>query len=117
MPSVEIYYRYIDQKIWYDENRYEIEIRELHFPVSRTTPKGVWLNMGYGLKEKFILNDARRRFAYPTQELAMESFKARKRHQRQHILRALRQSEKVYELLKMPIPKVVQLQPDFTFSM
>ena len=50
--------------------------------VKRHTPKGVWLN-DYGA-EKFVLNDARRRYAYPTEALAINSYIERKKAQIQH---------------------------------
>lgn len=49
------------------------------FRVIRTTPKGVWLD-DYGV-QRFVLNDARKRWAYPTIELARNSFLIRKRKQ------------------------------------
>jgi hypothetical protein len=54
------------------------------YRVTKCTPKGVWVSLGYGVKEKFILNDARRRWAYPTKELALESFRIRKERQIMH---------------------------------
>jgi len=44
------------------------------FTVVKTTPKGVWLD-----NKKFILRDARKRWACPTKPEARESFIARKR--------------------------------------
>ncbi len=49
------------------------------FHVVKETPKGCWIDV-YG-KRKFILNDAVKRYAYPTKELALQSFIARKRRQ------------------------------------
>lgn len=50
------------------------------FRIIRTTPKGVWIN--YGCTEKFVKLDARKRFACPTKEEALESFLARKQRQK-----------------------------------
>ncbi len=47
------------------------------YAIIRTTPKGVWVQ-AWGVK-KFILNNARKRFAYPTLEEAKVSFIARRR--------------------------------------
>lgn len=47
------------------------------------TPKGCWISVGYEDK-KFILNDARRRWAYPTVELARNSYRIRKERQIRH---------------------------------
>jgi hypothetical protein len=49
-------------------------------PVLRETKKGVWI--GYDEEGKrFVLNDARKRYACPTVEEALESLKARKHRQ------------------------------------
>lgn len=45
--------------------------------VASVTPKGCWLDV-YGEK-RFVLSEATKRFAYPTKELALSSFVARKR--------------------------------------
>lgn len=50
-----------------------------HFPVTKKTPKGVWVTAWGG--PKFILDGAGRRFAYPTREQAIDSFMRRKRRQ------------------------------------
>jgi len=50
------------------------------YPVLKVTPKGVQLSV-YG-KRRFVRNDARKRFACPTKEEAIESFKARKAAQK-----------------------------------
>jgi hypothetical protein len=56
------------------------------YEVARTTPKGVWLRIGfYGdfaaldAHERFVLTSARKRFACPTKREAMDSFIARKK--------------------------------------
>jgi hypothetical protein len=54
------------------------------YPVTRRTLKGVWIALGYPEKQKFILNDARKCWAYPTKELALDSFKIRKHRQIMH---------------------------------
>lgn len=67
------------------------------FPVLRHTPKGVWLDTFIG--KRFVLRDARKRFACPTPEEALESLKARNRR-RCTILRAqLRDAEAAHEAL------------------
>lgn len=48
-------------------------------PLLRTTPKGVWLR-NY-VSDRFVLNDARKRFAYPTEKEALQSFIMRKKRQ------------------------------------
>lgn len=58
-----------------------------HHPILRRTPKGVWLSKNfYKVEEEFfVLYKARRRKAYPTLALAIESFKERKKHQQWHM--------------------------------
>ncbi len=54
------------------------------YSVVKRTLKGVWISLGWGSKDKFILNGARKRWAYPTKEEALESFRIRKRRQIMH---------------------------------
>lgn len=49
-------------------------------PVLKHTPKGVWLEMSFDEK-RFVLRDARKRYACPTKREALESLVARKRRQ------------------------------------
>lgn len=58
-----------------------VEIIELE--VLRHTPKGVWLRYGFG--KKFVLRDARKRFACPTPKEAHESFFARQQAHIAHL--------------------------------
>lgn len=51
-------------------------------PVARETAKCVVLDE-YG-KTRFVLKDARKRYAYPTKELALDSYIIRKQRQIQH---------------------------------
>jgi hypothetical protein len=57
----------------------KIELQVSKYRVTKETPKGVWLDF-YGTK-KFVLRDARKRWACPTQEEARESFIHRKQRQ------------------------------------
>lgn len=79
------------------------------FTVIKTTPRGVWL--GYGSRKRFVLNDARKRYAYPTQSEAWESMVARRSRERA-ILRA--RSEYVanaLEEMKKGVPHDVPVYP------
>jgi hypothetical protein len=58
---------------------FSVDLRLFEYPVLSHTPKGVWLD-NFG-QRKFVLNDSRKRYAYPTQEAALEAFKHRKRRQ------------------------------------
>lgn len=68
----------------YDVNLYCAETPEIvlsRIEVIRTTPKGVWLASHDKLEERFVRNNARKRYAYPTVEEAKQSFIMRKRRQ------------------------------------
>ena len=72
-------FRY-DGTYWGDElGPGEAHLYADYFPVVKETPKGCWIDV-YG-KRKFVLNDSTKRYAYPTKELALQSFIARKRRQ------------------------------------
>jgi hypothetical protein len=81
----EVYYRFEDKSYSVlcgpteDDYASQLRVHCHQYPVVKTTPKGVWLNV-YG-DRRFVLNEARKRFACPTVELAHESFKARKKRQ------------------------------------
>ena len=67
---------------WYryeDSSSHQSSVHLRRPRVIRETPKGVWLD-DYGV-ERFVLKNARKRWAYPTIELARESFLIRKRKQ------------------------------------
>ena len=55
------------------------ELTECRFEVTRVTPRGVWISHArYSLTPpRFVLVDARKRFACPTAAEALESFLAR----------------------------------------
>lgn len=90
MPTIgDIYYRYDSNS----DGRY-IYLQE--FTVAKVTPKGVWLQ---DIK-KFILNNARKRFAYPTVELAKESFIIRKEWRIRYLIGELEATEKALQLAK-----------------
>lgn len=52
------------------------------FRAIRETPKGWWIEYwgDKGQARKWVAKTGRKRFAYPTKELALESFVARKQH-------------------------------------
>lgn len=68
------WYRYDDSDIDWQRDPYEWIL-----PVKRYTAKCAVLDV-YG-RDKFVLLDARKRWAYPTRELALESYIIRKRHE------------------------------------
>lgn len=72
----------------FQETRYSggvIMLRKSEFAVVKDTECGVWLDV-YG-QRRFCRTDARKRFACPTEQEALESYHARKRRQ-VRILRA-----------------------------
>ena len=91
----EFYYRYQDHEQYhfggYDEHGtwIGVEIACKRLRVLRRTHRGAWIETGYK-QEKFILDGARRRWAYPTKEEALNSFKCRKQSQIWHAKRAFR---------------------------
>lgn len=83
--------------VWY---RYEecrhtdgVRVTLREYPVLRKTPKGVWLDTGFG-GSRFVLRDAHKRWACPTKDEAEESFKARKRRQIKILRRQLEDAHK-----------------------
>lgn len=76
-----VWYRVVDVT-WYEDNGEvdrQIIVRE--FSVIRETEKSVLLDVGKYKKPKWVLKDARKRFAYPTKALALNSYRVRKRWQ------------------------------------
>lgn len=68
-----VWYRYHDPSLSGDEPWCQ------YIPVMRETPKCVVLDdCGH---QRYVLKDARKRYAYPTKELALESYIIRKQHQ------------------------------------
>lgn len=57
----------------------EVKVHLRQFPVTIQTPKGVWIDAWNG--PRFVLRDARKRYACPTKEEARVSFIARKKAQ------------------------------------
>lgn len=88
------WYRYEDRRVcsiayggdaeW--NNSYcEIYLHE--YEVLKETPKGVWINR-YGTP-RFVLLNARKRFACPSKEEAKQSFLARKQAHLRHLNRKI----------------------------
>ena len=81
------WYRYRDE--YFREG--DVRIFEQVLKVLKETPKGVWLNDSGN--RRFVLRDARKRFACPTRQEALESFIARKRLQRSFALGTAERAE------------------------
>ena len=72
-----------------------VRIHLVKFKVNYRTPKGVRLIDG-----KFVLLEGRKRYAYPTEQLALESFIARKTWQLSHLAHRVDQAEQALKLAK-----------------
>ena len=90
MIDAEIYYRF--------DNGAEYVFLST-FRVLRRTRAGAWLDV-WG-EEKFVLDGAGRRYAYPTRDAAWDSFQHRKRRQRVHLEAALDRLARIEPLAKM----------------
>ena len=99
----EFYYRYYDD--WWNES--SCIIRYERFCVVKRTPKGAWVEemSKYKPKRRFVLDNARRRFAYPTKELAANSYRIRKKWQITHCERTISKARAVLKQLEQtPVP-------------
>jgi hypothetical protein len=85
--SEEYWYRYlafcesagIFDNEWSESCCYDIRLSCFEYRVIKHTPKGVWLRQPYCMGEKFVLKDARKRFAHPTKREALISYIARQK--------------------------------------
>ncbi len=106
----EVWYRYVNGRYapMLDEFERPLGSGEpfltLHeYTVLKHTPCGVWLSAGdYGLP-RFVLRDARKRFACPTKEEAAESFRARKAKEIRILRRQIANAEAALALLDVEV--------------
>ena len=89
--ELRMYYRYEGRVIGEDLFTHRVTFFVNAYPVLSETPKGVWI-FAKGRKA-FVLNKARKKYAYPTVEQAWEAFKHRKRR-RIELLRIYLELEK-----------------------
>jgi hypothetical protein len=92
---VERYYREVDG--YYEGDKPTISLRE--FKVLSRTEKGAWITDLWdhdGTYKRFVLDGKGKRFAYPTKELARESYIIRKAREIGH---CARQHDKAKKLL------------------
>lgn len=77
---METYYRYEGGPIWEGGTMFIYLIR---FNVVKRTPKGAWIIQveSWKPKRRFVLDGDGKRYAYPTQEAALNSFRRRKESQ------------------------------------
>ncbi len=80
--EVKILYRYIDGWILDDMEYVRPYLRQ--YTVIKETECGWWFMIPYSSKKKWVSKSGRKRFAYPTRELALNSYIIRKRRQIAH---------------------------------
>ena len=85
---MEYLYRYTD--VYGIENY--IELRLDRFEIVKKTQCGAWIKL-YGGKKKFILNNTYKKWACATPEIALESFRARKKKQVRILKSQLKRAE------------------------
>jgi hypothetical protein len=87
-----------------DYMRVEVDLKR--FPVTKRTPKGVWLDY-----TRFVLNSSRKRYACPTIEEARESYIARKNAQIRILKAQLNRAESGLQIMeKMVLENNNELQ-------
>lgn len=100
------YYRYemvVCNESYYDDwgKKWFTHVR-LHLSehrVLKKTPQGVWVNYwGHHHDRKFVLTKARKKWACPSKEEALESFIARKKRQADHLERELAEVNEALEV-------------------
>lgn len=112
MTKHQVYYRYDTSGMLYPHGGGPL-VQALR--VLRTTPAGVWVD-DWG-KERFILSNARKRFAYPTKEEALVSFIARKTWQLKHLecqMDKVKQALEIAKNLDLSPPKVLAISFEAT---
>lgn len=102
----DLYYRFESTA-----NSGDVKLRCHSFHVIRYTPCGAWLLTHEG--PKFVLDNARKSFAYSTIEKAKISFAARKRSQIKIVTHQLRHAETALRLVTngAPIPCYPPVEP------
>lgn len=61
----------------YGGDFHNLYLEVIEYPIIRKTPQGWWISV-MGQKPKWVSNNARKRFAYPTLQEAAVNFKFRK---------------------------------------
>jgi hypothetical protein len=81
-----------------------VDVKLRRYPILKRTPKGAWIDTGLGmLQPRFVLLNARKRFACPTEPEAMESFIQRKRNQLRILKSQVARVEKALRLIKYKV--------------
>lgn len=103
----EIWYRIDDRDVEHNGYTREVVLVTREIPVVRHTEKGVWLD-DYGLL-RFVLKGDGKRFAYPTLEAALDSFKRRKERQVMLLKATLGRAEAALAFAKVTTADQLQL--------
>lgn len=129
----QVLYRYENSQ--FQGDFYEIKLDLKEFRIVRKTPKGFWIWIGWGRYEnyldseyingsdakqyaaeqlkaglKWVSNDGRKRFAYPTKAEAMVNFKKRKERQIKILKSQLSRAEDALRAINMVInPNIVNV--------
>ena len=91
-PSEDFLMRYNSQV--YDDH---FSLHLAKYPILARTAKGAWI--ARGCRRRFVLSDARKRFAHPTRDEAWTSFCRRKERHRQILSGQLERVERICELM------------------
>lgn len=91
--------------------RGRLELRLTTFRVVRLTPTGAWLTPHPIVSPRFARRDARKRYACPTKQEALESFFARKRRQKSIYEARIRQVEEAMVLAAREQKKLDENNP------
>ena len=120
-PDAEYWYRYVEHTEssgyftedgdYYSTGPGKVVIQLREYKVLRHTPKGVWIECfevnRFDRPERFVRIEARKRYACPTREEALESFIARKKRQASIYsarLRTAKTAIKMAEKVKVSCP-------------
>jgi hypothetical protein len=70
------------------------------YSLLKETPKGYWITDTWGVWKKWISKTSRKRFAYPTKEEALNSFRIRTTRRATYLERDLTNVKKALEIVK-----------------
>ncbi len=87
------FYRFVDRQ--YSDG---VRIVKEEFNLAKETPCGYWIKDEFFFGDRWVSKTARKRFAYPSESLALESFIARKKKQIRILESQLNQAKSAYQL-------------------
>ena len=77
----------------------EVTIMIDALPILRRTPKGAWIKNPITDQEKWVSDSTRKRFAYPSEEYALESLRQRNRRHLGHLRAKIKKAEAIRDSL------------------